>query len=143
MLRCLLAMAMMLAPLATQAREDELTEILDKCLRREMVSPDSIEYNLRLLEQAREGQTGVRRAVYTACLAQLYAMRAYSDVTGQWRRRSVELFREALADPESLHATPTSEWIPLVKRGKDEKLYGSDMLHVLWNAADSWAHLCP
>lgn len=140
MLRCLLAMAMMLAPLATQAREDELTEILDKCLRREMVSPDSIEYNLRLLEQAREGQTGVRRAVYTACLAQLYAMRAYSDVTGQWRRRSVELFREALADPESLHATPTSEWIPLVKRGKDEKLYGSDMLHVLWNAADSWAH---
>lgn len=137
--KCLLAMLAMFASLASQAREDELTGILDKCLNREMVSPDSIEYNLQLLEKEREGKTGVRRAVYSASLAQLYAMRAYSDVTGKWRKRSVELFREALADPESLYKTPTSEWIPLVEKGKDEKIYGSNMLYVIWSAANDWA----
>ncbi len=126
-------------PLIMQAREDELAEILEKCLHREMVSPDSIEYNLQLLEQEREGKTGVRRAVYTASLAQLYAMRAYSDITGKWRKRSIELFREALSDPESLYAAPTKDWLPLVERGKDEKIYGSNMLYVIWDAANSWA----
>ncbi len=139
MLKTLLAMLFMFAPLAMQAREDELAEILVKCLNRERVSPDSIEYNLQLLEQEREGKTGVRRAVYTACLAQLYAMRAYSDVTGEWRKRSVELFREALSDPESLYAAPTKDWLPLVERGKDEKIYGSNMLYVIWNAAHNRA----
>lgn len=137
--KCLLAMLVMFAPLASQAREDELTKILDKCLNREAVSPDSIEYNLQLLEKEREGQSGVRRAVYSASLAQLYAMRAYSDVTGKWRKRSIELFREALSDPESLYATPTSEWMPLVEKGKDEKIYGSNMLYVIWFAANDWA----
>ncbi len=139
MLKTLLAMLFMFAPLAMQAREDELAEILVKCLNRERVSPDSIEYNLQLLEQEREGKTGVRRAVYTACLAQLYAMRAYSDVTREWRKRSVELFREALSDPESLYAAPTKDWLPLVERGKDEKIYGSNMLYVIWCAANNWA----
>ncbi len=139
MLKTLLAMLFMFAPLAMQAREDELAEILVKCLNRERVSPDSIEYNLQLLEQEREGKTGVRRAVYTACLAQLYAMRAYSDVTGEWRKRSVELFREALSNPESLYASPTKDWLPLVERGKDEKIYGSNMLYVIWNAAHNRA----
>lgn len=139
MLKCLLTLVMVLAPLASEAREDELAKILDKCLQREMVSPDSMEYNLQLLEQALEGQTGVRRAVYAVSLAQLYAMRAYTDVTGQWRKRSIELFREALSDPESLYAAPTSEWLPLVTRGKDEKIYGSNMLYVVWRAANDWA----
>lgn len=139
MSKCLMALMMMLAPMVAEAREDELAEILDKCLNREMVSPDSIEYNLQLLEREMEGKTGVRRAVYSACLAQLYAMRAYSDVTGEWRKRSVALFREALAEPESLYAAPTSDWMPVVWRGKDEKVYGSNMLYVIWRAANEWA----
>ena len=95
MFRKFLVVLVFVLPIMGYAREDELAGILEKCLQREMVSPDSIEYNLQLLEKERAGKTGVRRAVYTAALAQLYAMRAYSDATGEWRKRSVELFREA------------------------------------------------
>lgn len=139
MFKCLLAMLMMLAPMMVQAREDKLTALLEECLERERLSPDSIEYNLQLLERERLGQTGVRRAVYDVILASLYAERSYTDVTGEWRKRSIALFREALADPEMLYRAPTSEWVPLVSRGKHEKIYGSSMLHVLWQQACHWA----
>lgn len=138
MFRKLLVVLLLMLPIMGYAREDELAGILEKCLQREMVSPDSIEYNLQLLEKERAGKTGVRRAVYTAALAQLYAMRVYSDVTGDWRKRSVELFREALAEPELLYNAPTKDWLPVVKRGKDEKVYGRNMLYVVWKAAHDW-----
>ena len=138
MFRKLLVVLLLMLPIMGYAREDELAGILEKCLLREMVSPDSIEYNLQLLEKERAGKTGVRRSVYTAALAQLYAMRAYSDVTGDWRKRSVELFREALAEPELLYNAPTKDWLPVVKRGKDEKVYGRNMLYVVWKAAHDW-----
>ena len=131
---------LLMLPIMGYAREDELAGILEKCLLREMVSPDSIEYNLQLLEKERAGKTGVRRAVYTAALAQLYAMRAYSDATGEWRKRSLQLFREALAEPELLYNARTKDWLPIVERGKDEKVYGSNMLYVVWRAAYDW---CP
>ena len=140
MFRKLLVVLLLMLPIMGYAREDELAGILEKCLLREMVSPDSIEYNLQLLEKERAGKTGVRRAVYTAALAQLYAMRAYSDATGEWRKRSVELFREALAEPELLYNARTKDWLPIVERGKDEKVYGSNMLYVVWRAAYDW---CP
>ena len=140
MFRKLLVVLVFMLPIMGYAREDELAGILEKCLQREMVSPDSIEYNLQLLEKERAGKTGVRRAVYTAALAQLYAMRAYSDATGEWRKRSLQLFREALAEPELLYNARTKDWLPIVERGKDEKVYGSNMLYVVWRAAYDW---CP
>jgi hypothetical protein len=126
----------MLMPTMVVAREDELAKLLEQCLLREENSPDSIEYNLQLLEDEREAASGVHRAVYSAILAKLYATRAYSDVTGEWRKRSVQLFREALADPELLYNTRTKDWVPVVKRGKDEKIYGRNMLYVVWRAAN-------
>ena len=132
-----LALALLM-PMAVNAREDELAKILEQCLLREANSPDSIEYNLQYLEKVREGKSGTARAVYSAALGQLYAMRAYSDATGAWRRRSLELFREALAEPELLYNAPTKDWLPVVKRGKDEKVYGRNMLYVVWKAAYNW-----
>ncbi len=126
----------MLMPTMVVAREDELAKLLEQCLLREGNSPDSIEYNLQLLEDEREATSGVHRAVYSAILAKLYATRAYSDVTGEWRKRSVQLFREALAAPELLYNTRTKDWVPVVKRGKNEKIYGRNMLYVVWRAAN-------
>ena len=126
----------MLMPTMVVAREDELAKLLEQCLLREENSPDSIEYNLQILEDEREAASGVHRAVYSAILAKLYATRAYSDVTGEWRKRSVQLFREALADPELLYNTRTKDWVPVVKRGKNEKIYGRNMLYVVWRAAN-------
>ena len=133
----ILAMALLM-PMAVGAREDELAQILEQCLLREANSPDSIEYNLQYLEKVREGKSGTARAVYSAALGQLYAKRAYSDATGAWRRRSLELFREALAEPELLYNASTKDWLPVVKRGKDEKVYGRNMLYVVWKAAHDW-----
>lgn len=126
----------MLMPTMVVAREDELAKLLEQCLLREENSPDSIEYNLQILEDEREATSGVHRAVYSAILAKLYATRAYSDVTGEWRKRSVQLFREALAAPELLYNTRTKDWVPVVKRGKNEKIYGRNMLYVVWRAAN-------
>lgn len=134
--RTMLIVLAMLMPTMVVAREDELAKLLEQCLLREENSPDSIEYNLQLLEDEREAASGVHRAVYSAILAKLYATRAYSDVTGEWRKRSVQLFREALADPELLYNTRTKDWVPVVKRGKDEKIYGRNMLYVVWRAAN-------
>ena len=132
----MLIVLVMLMPTMVVAREDELAKLLEQCLLREENSPDSIEYNLQLLEDEREATSGVHRAVYSAILAKLYATRAYSDVTGEWRKRSVQLFREALADPELLYNTRTKDWVPVVKRGKNEKIYGRNMLYVVWRAAN-------
>lgn len=138
-LKWVVAVLFFCMPMTMAASEDELAGILEKCLLREYNSPDSIEYNLQLLEKERESKTGVRRAVYTASLAQLYAMRAYSDATGEWSKRSVQLFREALADPMLLYKAPTRDWLPVVSRGKDESIYGANMLYVVWRAAYEWA----
>ena len=135
-IRTMLIVLAMLMPTMVVAREDELAKLLEQCLLREENSPDSIEYNLQILEDEREATSGVRRAVYSAILAKLYATRAYSDVTGEWRKRSVQLFREALADPELLYNTRTKDWVPVVKRGKNEKIYGRNMLYVVWRAAN-------
>ncbi len=135
-IRVVIFVLVILMPTMVVAREDELAELLEQCLLREENSPDSIEYNLQFLEEERETTTGVRRAVYSALLAKLYATRAYSDVTGEWRKRSVQLFREALAEPELLYNTPTKDWLPVVKRGKNEKIYGRNMLYVVWRAAN-------
>ena len=138
MFRKLLVVLLLMLPIMGYAREDELAQILEQCLLREANSPDSIEYNLQYLEKVRESKSGTARAVYSAALGQLYAKRAYSDATGVWRRRSLELFREALAEPELLYNASTKDWLPVVKRGKDEKVYGRNMLYVVWEAAHDW-----
>ena len=140
LIKVLLLVMTMFLPSVAHGREDELAGILEKCLLREMNSPDSIEYNLALLEKAREGKEGVQKALYTACLAQLYSMRAYSDATGEWRKRSKELFIEALSNPKLLYDAKTKDYLPIVMRGKDEKIWGSNMLYVVWYAANQWAN---
>lgn len=131
---------LLMVPVCSRAQGDVLAEVLEKCLQREMNSPDSIEQNLELLDSLRKGKSGTERVVYTAVLAQLYAMREHDEVTGDWSRQSLALFREALSESELLYTARTKDWIPVVERGKDEKVYGSNMLYVVWRAANDW---CP
>lgn len=135
----ILSALLFLVPVCSRAQGDVLADVLEKCLQREMNSPDSIEQNLELLDSLRKGKSGTERAVYTAVLAQLYAMRAHDEVTGDWSRQSLALFREALSEPELLYTAMTKDWVPMVMRGKDEKVYGRNMLYVVWRAANAWA----
>lgn len=121
-----------------------MTELLEQCLTEEEITPDSIYGNIRRLEKVCH-----THPVYCAALARLYAERAslaqvyerdtpsHPDSlkewsTKEWYGRSVSLFRESLADMETLHRESTKKWLPLVKRGKNEKVFGGDMLHVVW-----------
>ena len=143
---------MMLFPLLCSAAErpgKRLASLLETCLSREEIVPDSIYCGIRQLEAVRH-----THPVYTAALARLYAERAflaqvYERETPspkdslrewsrvEWYRRSQALFREVLANQDLLHGEHTKDWLPLVKRGRQDKVFGSDMLYVVWRAMQS------
>lgn len=122
-------------PFAVSAREDELAGILRRFVEREQLSPDSVEYDIRLLEEKRLATDGVRRALYDVCLAKLYHQNQYNGVRDKWRARTAELLREALSDPEALYRARTRDYVPVVRRGADEAVYNSSMLYVVWLTA--------
>lgn len=148
MIKRLLAIVM-LFPLLCSAAErpgKALASLLETCLSQEEIVPDSIYGGIRRLEAVRH-----THPVYTAALARLYAERAYlaqvyeretpspKDSIRQWSRvewytRSQALFREVLANQELLHRERTKDWLPLVKRGRQDKVFGGDMLYVVWHA---------
>ena len=123
-----------------------LAELMERCLSDEEVVPDSIYGWIVRLDGVSH-----KHPVYTAVLAKLYANRAdlaqvysrrtpsHPDSIREWSReewygRSQQLWHEALADLDALHREPTARWLPLVRRGKREKVFGRDMLHVVWRA---------
>lgn len=120
---------------AVSAREDDLARILRSFVEREQLSPDSVGHDIALLEEKRLATDGVRRALYDVCLARMYHTNMYDGVRDRWRARIAELLREALADPEALYRSRTRDWLPVVKRGRDEAVYNSSMLYVVWLAA--------
>ena len=122
-------------PFAVSAREDDLARILRMFVEREQLSPDSVEYDIRLLEEKRLATDGVRRALYDVCLARMYHQNQYNGVRDKWRARTAELLREALSDPEALYRARTRDWLPVVKRGSDEAVYNSSVLYVVWLTA--------
>ena len=123
------------ATLAVSAREDDLARMLRSFVGREQLSPDSVEHDIALLEEKRLATDGVRRALYDVCLARLYHANIYDGVRDKWRSRIAELLREALQDPEALYRSRTRDWLPVVRRGRDEAVYNSSMLYVVWLAA--------
>lgn len=130
----------------------DLAQLLNECLRREQITPDSVYYNIAVLERYREQQTEPgARAIVTAALARMYSERAYLAQTEsretashpdslkqwtsqEWQQRSLNLFCEALQDLNVLHFEQTKDWLPLVSRGKDENVFGRSMLYVVWHS---------
>ena len=81
------------------------------------------------------------RPLWPAWLAQVYQretpsapdkLKEWSRV--EWNERARTLFREALADQQLLHGESTKSWLPVVTRGHQEKIFGGDMLYVVWQA---------
>lgn len=119
------------------------------------VEPDSFHNYVRRLKAEIALQTdSASKAVYQATLAHLLCVNSgraqawdretmsHPDSTEEWTREeymlhAVKLYDKALSDKELLHNVPTRSWLPLVSRGKDEKVYGSSMLYVVWNAMKS------
>lgn len=134
-------------------REGEgLAEVLQRCIALEEIHPDSLFPALRMLERKRtEAVRAEERAMYSTALGVLYHLRQYrsqsqdqrteapQDSIEEWSRAryvraSRECFSQALSDKELLFSMSTREWMPLVSRGRDEDLFGRNMLYVVWTA---------
>ena len=129
-----------------------LVNLLREFQVREDVSPDSFFTDVKLLQEEIQQQTdSCSRAIYRATLAHLLSMNAgrsqvyrrktesHPDSIQEWtseeyREHSAQLYAQSLQDMSLLRAARTSQWVPLVQRGNHEKVFGSDMLYVVWQA---------
>ena len=130
----------------------KLVSLLTECKEREELVPDSFFSDVLLLKQEiKEQNDSAAKAVYSATLAHILMQNSYvglserretashPDSIAEWTREeykqyAAQLYNYALQDLELLHNAPTTDWLPLVKRGEDEKLYNSSMLAVVFKA---------
>ena len=130
----------------------KLVSLLTECREREDLVPDSFFSDVLLLKhEIKEQKDSAAKAVYSATLAHILMQNAYlgqsrkreteshPDSIAEWGREeylqhAINLYNYALKDLELLHNAPTTDWLPLVKRGEDEKLYNSSMLAVVFHA---------
>lgn len=92
------------------------------------VAPDSGEVALRRLEAAlAEKRRPVEKAMWQSALGQLMA--ASADTAKASRGRALLLASVSLAD--SLAAASAADYLPVLVRGKDSRLYADDLLSVL------------
>lgn len=135
-----------------------LAALLERCLAQEEIHPDSIYPALRMLEQKRrEAATPQEKAVYATALGRLYTLRAFRaqsayqntnaplDSIQEWSSEDYRLaakrcFEEALADKDLLFSVPTKDWVPVVSRGRDDAVFGNNMLYVVWSTMQMGEH---
>lgn len=127
-----------------------LSRTKEKC----EVCPDSFHTYVRLLRKEVETPAdSASKAVYQATLAHLLMQNSWlaqtgkretespEDSTEEWSREeyctyAASLYRSSLAQMETLFRSPSKAWLPLTKRGKDEKVFGGGMLPVVWKAME-------
>ena len=130
----------------------QLVTLLTEMKAREEVTPDSFYSDVRLLRDViSEQQDSASKAVYRASLARLLsqnmwraqttrrATASHPDSLQEWSREEyvqsvTALYREALCDKEQLQRARTRDWLPLVRQGRDEAVFGGGMLSVVWTA---------
>ena len=130
----------------------KLVSLLTECKEREELVPDSFFSDVLLLKQEiREQKDSTAKAIYSATLAHILMQNTYAAMSGkrettshpdsiiewtaeEYKQYAAHLYNYALRDLELLHNVPTNAWLPLVKRGEDEKLYNSSMLAVVIKA---------
>ncbi len=134
------------------AAAKRLSAALSENQKREDISPDSFFYDWRQLKAemlAEKDQTA--QAIYRAAMAHLLCLNAWRsqrydsetesnpDSIQEWSRAEYDkqaagLYAQAMQDIEALHAVRLADSKPLTERGKDDDIFGSDLLHVIWQA---------
>ncbi len=148
----LLILSPLFTPIHAQTSVKQLVTMLKDFQQKEEVTPDSFYAHVHTLRKTIAAeQDSTSKAVYHAALAHIISLNAWRaqtygrtteshpDSIQEWstleyQQYATELYSQALRSPELLFSTPTQQWIPLVKRGKDEKIFGSNMLYVVWKA---------
>jgi len=110
-----------------QLLKAELQEARSLC----SVSPDSLPGAVeRLAERERQAKDSVLRAVYDAVLGYVYTHNNQLD-EDYHMQIGTDYYTRALAHPDMLAATKTSDYETIIKKGSDSKFFDDDLLSVI------------
>ena len=90
------------------------------------ISPDSTDVEVERLKakaQEAERKDEVLAAIYNCVLGRIEQ--------GKEKGNSAEYFKKALSNPSLLARQKAANYTPLVKIGKDDNIFGGDLLHVI------------
>lgn len=152
----------------TQTAAKRLVAVLSENQKREDITPDSFFYdwhNLKAEMLAEKDPTA--QAIYRAAMAHLLCgnkwrsqrydskTTSHPDSIQEWtfeeyRGHSADLYAQALQDVEALHKCRLADTKPLTLQGKDDGIFGGDLLYLVWQSAlqdlteqDRKRHLVP
>ena len=127
----------------------ELKGILNACVLRQQVVPDSFFSDIRMLEQhKKQAKSDVEKMVYASVLGELYvtnrfrsqtqglAMTASEDSVQEWSHEqydsaSVSNYLFSLKNPAVLIKEKSSAYLPLVVAGEHARYFNGDLLNIL------------
>ena len=137
---------------ATQKAAKRLAAVLSENQKREDISPDSFFYDWRNLKTEMLAEKDpTAQAIYRAAMGHLLAgnawrsqrydskTKSHPDSIQEWtheeyKKRAANLYVQAMQDLEALHAIKLPDSKPLTEEGKDDGIFGNDLLHVIWQA---------
>ena len=137
---------------AAQKAAKRLAAVLKENQKREDITPDSFFYdwrNLRTEMLAEKDPTA--QAIYCAAMGHLLVgnawrsqrydsdTKSHPDSIQEWSRteyakQAANLYACAMQDLDALHAIKLPDSKPLTEDGKDDGIFGNDLLHVVWQA---------
>ena len=137
---------------ATQKAAKRLAAVLAENYKREDITPDSFFHdwrNLRAEMLAEKDPTA--QAIYNAAMGHLLCnnvwrsqsfdnkTKSHIDSIQEWSRpeytrQAANYYAKAMQDVEALHAIKLPSSKPLTEQGKDDGIFGNDLLHVIWQA---------
>ena len=137
---------------ASQRAAQRLASVLKENQKREDITPDSFFYDWRQLKAEMLAEKDpTAQAIYRAAMAHLLIgnawrsqsfdskTKSHPDSIQEWtheeyRRHSAQLYSQALQDVEALHAVKLPDTKPLTEQGKDDGIFGNDVLSLVWQA---------
>lgn len=97
------------------------------------ITPDSMENELQRLKHkatVAEQSDKVLAAIYNCALGKIFFETCAANVKDK-EKVAKDYFTKAMANPELLAKEKINDYVPLIERGKDDDLFGYDLLHVI------------
>lgn len=141
---------------ACKAAAKRLITVLADNRRREDITPDSFFYDWRQLKAEMLAEKNpTAQNIYRAAMAHLLAgntwrsqkyrrdTQSHPDSIQEWSRQeylahAADLYAQALSNADALHnSCKVADMGDLTEKGKDDAIYGNDLLYLIWQAAVS------
>jgi GH18 family chitinase len=137
---------------ATQRAAKRLAAVLKENQKREDITPDSFFHDWRNLKAEMLAEKDpTAQNIYCAAMGHLLCNNAWRtqqfdskttshpDSIQEWSRSEYikwasNYYAKAMQDVEALHVIKLSSSKPLTEDGKDDGIFGNDLLHVIWQA---------